>query len=241
MSAGFEPITRQTVTELVRAQLVERIASGELAPGVALPAERTLSEQFGVARTSVREAMQGLMSLGLVQRQGNRVHVVEHLPTIAISDPIDARADSRKAFVRQLFETRRVLELPIFELASERATDEQREDIRRVASEFWVGMPLPEFRKLDRKFHTTITAACGNPLLMEVYGKVVDALFRSGEFESLLYDEANRARVDQLVERSVREHHEIAVAFLRGNPVAVLCASERHLANVESHIVDELV
>lgn len=241
MSAVFEPITRHTITDQVRAQLTERIASGELAPGTALPAERTLSEQFGVARTSVREALQGLMSLGLVQRQGNRVHVVEHLPEVAIADPIDVEADSRKAFVHQLFETRRVLELPIFELASVRANDYQRDEIRKAASEFWVGMSLPAFRKLDRKFHTTIAAACGNPLLMEVYGKVIDSLFRSGEFESLLYDEANRARVDQLIERSIRDHHEIASAFLGGDPVAVLAASERHLVNVESRIIDELV
>ena len=46
----------------------------------------------------------------------------------------------------QLFETRRVLELPIFELASERATAEEREAIRRSSQEFWIGMPLHEFR-----------------------------------------------------------------------------------------------
>ena len=55
-------------------------------------------------------------------------------------------ADSRKQFVVQLFETRRVLELPIFELASERATADEREAIRRAAQEFWIGMPLNEFR-----------------------------------------------------------------------------------------------
>ena len=55
-------------------------------------------------------------------------------------------------------------------------------------------MPLDEFRTLDRRFHTLIANACGNPLLVEIYGKVLDALFRSAEFESLLYDEANRDR-----------------------------------------------
>lgn len=242
MSAGFEPITRQTITDQVRARLIERITSGELAPGSALPAERLLSQQFGVARTSVREALQGLMSLGLVKRQSNRMYVVEHLPDVAIATHADdAAADNRKAFVQELFETRRVLELPIFELASERADAAQREEIRHIAGEFRVGMPLAEFRRLDRKFHTTIAAACGNALLMEVYGKVIDALFRSSELDSLLYDEANRARVDELIERSTRDHEAIAKAFVAGDPVQVLAASEQHLANVERRMTDELV
>ena len=59
---------------------------------------------------------------------------------------------------------------------------------------------------LDRRFHTLIANACANPLLVEMYGKVLDALFRSAEFESLLFDEANRDRVDQLVARSIGEH-----------------------------------
>ena len=72
--ADFAPIVRQTVADQVRTQLAERIASGELAPGVAgASGAGALSEQFGVARTSVREALQGLVSLGLVERRGNRV------------------------------------------------------------------------------------------------------------------------------------------------------------------------
>ena len=55
-------------------------------------------------------------------------------------------------------------------------------------------MPLNEFRVLDRRFHTLVANACANPLLVEMYGKVLDALFRSAEFESLLYHEANRDR-----------------------------------------------
>ncbi|HTH06755.1 MAG TPA: GntR family transcriptional regulator, partial [Ilumatobacteraceae bacterium] len=114
MTVEFGPVTRQTVAEQVRARLAERIASGELAPGSPVPAERSLSEQFGVARTSVREALQGLVSLGVVERRGNRMYVAEHLPEVVFASPADSAADSRKQFVVQLFETRRVLELPIF-------------------------------------------------------------------------------------------------------------------------------
>jgi GntR family transcriptional repressor for pyruvate dehydrogenase complex len=241
VTVEFGPVTRQTVAEQVRARLAERIASGELAPGSAVPAERSLSEQFGVARTSVREALQGLVSLGVVERRGNRMYVAEHLPEVVFASPADFAADSRKQFVVQLFETRRVLELPIFELASERATAEERDAIRRSSQEFWIGMPLDEFRVLDRRFHTLIANACANPLLVEMYGKVLDALFRSAEFESLLFDEANRDRVDQLIARSIGEHHAIAKAFVDGTPVDVVGASESHLASVEQRMVQDLI
>jgi GntR family transcriptional repressor for pyruvate dehydrogenase complex len=237
----FGPVTRQTVTEQVRARLAERIASGELAPGAPVPAERTLSEQFGVARTSVREALQGLVSKGLVERRGNRMYVSELLPGVAFATPDQTEADERKQFVAQLFETRRVLELPIFELASCRATSDERDAIRRASLEFWAGMPLDEFRTLDRRFHTLIANACGNPLLVEMYGKVLDALFRSSEFESLLYEEQNREQVDALISRSIADHAAIAKAFVDGTAVDVLAASEQHLANVEHRMVDDLV
>ena len=70
---------------------------------------------------------------------------------------------------------------------------------------------------------------------------MLDALFRSGEFESLLFDEANRDRVDQLITRSIDEHHAIAKAFVDGTPVDVVDASESHLASVEQRMVEDLI
>jgi GntR family transcriptional regulator, transcriptional repressor for pyruvate dehydrogenase complex len=240
VATTFEPITRQTITDQVRAQLSGRIVSGELAPGSTLPSERALSEGFGVARTSVREALQGLISTGLAHRRGNRVHVAEHLPTVAVSHDAQA-ADARKRYVRQLFETRRVLELPVFELACERASAAQRHDVSKLAQQFSPGLDLETFRALDRRFHTTIAVACGNPLLVELYGKVLSALFASREFESLLYDEANSANVIDIVERSGDDHHHIATAFRAGDVAAVVTATERHLQNVERRMIEELV
>lgn len=242
MDAQFAPIVRRTVSEQVRTQLAARIGSGELAPGSPLPSERTLSEQFGVARTSIREAIQGLISLGLLHRRGNRIHVVERLPLVDV--PIagdDDGSDARKVYVRQLFETRRVLELPIFELAAGRATDAQRDEIRTVAEQFRPSMPIDEFRRLDRVFHMTIATACGNSLLVELYAKVLNALFKSPELESLLYDEVNRDRVAAIVGQAVHDHDEITRALLAADAVATLDASERHLANIEQRMVDELV
>ena len=140
---AFQPIPRETLSAAIRDRLVERIASGELEPGARMPSERSLSEQFAVARTSVREAMQGLLSLGVIERRGNRSYVAEQLPDIRLGAP---HSDDRKTFVRQLFETRRVLELPIIRMAAQRATDEDRVEIAELAKGFAQGMALDEFR-----------------------------------------------------------------------------------------------
>ena len=97
-----------------------------------------------------------------------------------------ALEEGEDADVRQLFETRRALELPIIELAARRASDAERVEIQAVADQFHPGMELAEFRRLDREFHSLIARACGNPLLVELYGKVLARLFRSEDFDELL-------------------------------------------------------
>ncbi len=157
------------------------MTTGELAPGTRMPSERELAEQFAVARTSVREAIQGLVSLGAIERRGNRSYVAERLPEVEVGDEAD-----RRGFVRELFETRRVLELPIFELAATHADAAVRAEVIRLADAFDPSMRIEDFRRLDREFHTTIASGCGNSLLIELYGKVLDRLFRSASFDELL-------------------------------------------------------
>ena len=231
----FEPISRQTVSSQIRTQLLERITTGELAPGARMPSERDLSERFHVARTSVREAMQGLASLGVVERRGNRSYVAEHLPEVVV-----APDGNGKSFVAELFETRRVLEVPLFEMAAVRASDEDRERVAALAARFNGSLDIGKFRRLDREFHTTIAASCDNPLLIELYGKVLDRLFRSVEFFTLLSSEANQAEVTQIIADSSDGHHAISAAFVAGDAAAMRLAAESHLDLVEHSMIDNL-
>jgi GntR family transcriptional repressor for pyruvate dehydrogenase complex len=234
--APFEPITRETLSALIRDRLLERITSGDLEPGSQMPSERALSEQFQVARTSVREAIQGLLSLGVIERRGNRSYVAEHLPDVRV-----AVGDDRKEFVRQLFETRRALELPIIELAARRASTADRAQIQAVADKFHPGMELAEFRRLDREFHSLIARACGNPLLVELYGKVLARLFRSDDFDALLSADANRDEVTRIVDQSTQHHAMIAGAIASGDAGVAVAEGTRHLNAVEQGMLDRLV
>jgi GntR family transcriptional regulator, transcriptional repressor for pyruvate dehydrogenase complex len=229
---AFEPIVRRTVSEEVRDRLLRSIETGELDPGAQLPSERTLCDEFAVARTSVREAIQGLVSIGVVERRGNRTYVVEHLPALDLSS-----TDFRKDRVRELFEVRRLIELPMAELAAIRARPDQRTEMAVLARGFIEDMPLPEFRALDRLFHSSLARCCGNALLVELYGKVLDALFESDAFESLLYSSKNQPQVDQLVADSCADHRAIAEAIAAGDAVGTVRAVEHHLQAVEDRMV----
>jgi GntR family transcriptional repressor for pyruvate dehydrogenase complex len=233
---AFEPISRETVSSQIRAQLLRRITTGELAPGARMPSERDLSDQFQVARTSVREAIQGLLSLGVIERRGNRSYVSEHLPEVSLTP-----SDDPKQFVVELFETRRVLELPIFGLAADRADDDARAHVSAVADRFNAQLDIETFLRLDREFHTTIAASCGNPLLIELYGKVLDQLFRSREFDAFLSDGKNRPEVHRLVSESSLDHQAIAQAFTQRDAAAVRLAAEAHLCSVEQSMVGDLI
>jgi GntR family transcriptional repressor for pyruvate dehydrogenase complex len=231
----FDPINRRTVAEEVRERLQRSIEAGELKPGEMLPSERTLCDDFGVARTSVREAIQGLASLGLIERRGNRAYVTEALPDFQVS------IDGRKSRVREIFEVRRLIELPMAELVAERAQPAERAEIDRLSTQFRKTMPLAAFRALDRDFHWAVARACHNPVLAEVYLKVLEGLFEGEEFSSLLFAQANKTAVSRIIAEATDAHHAIARAIVRGDAVATVEAAERHLRQVEDRMIAQLV
>lgn len=214
------------------------ITDRELAPGTMLDSERVLCEKFGVARTTIREAIQGLISAGFLEYRGNRLIVVEHLPDITFTGS-GLRVDDRKLFVRQLFEVRRVLEPQMAVLAAERATDADRQAIMILASS--KPATLDEFRTIDRRFHSLISHACGNKLLDEIHAKTLGSLFGSEDFQSLLYAEANRAEVDDIICSASAAHKLIADAIAAKQKKKTNAAVVAHLADVERRMIERLV
>ena len=76
MTAGDNPARR--VSDVVHERLRQEILSGRLEPGAAVPSERVLSEQLGVNRHAVREALKRLEQAGLVQiSQGGPTRVLD--------------------------------------------------------------------------------------------------------------------------------------------------------------------
>ncbi|MEV4128960.1 GntR family transcriptional regulator [Nocardia sp. NPDC049707] len=81
----FEPVNRQSTAEMIADRLREAIMRGNLAPGAQL-GEADLATRFGVSRGPVREALQRLLTEGLLYSIRNRgIFVIE----LTINDVVD--------------------------------------------------------------------------------------------------------------------------------------------------------
>ncbi|MEN8234999.1 MAG: GntR family transcriptional regulator [Actinomycetota bacterium] len=229
-SRPFKPLRRTTISEQVREEILTRIASGELQPGAQLPAERVLTQEFGVARTSVREAIQALVAIGVVERRGNRSYVTERLPGADVG-----AGGGRLKTIRDLLAARRLLERLLFGLAASRATARERQRAMELAR-----LPIPkslqELILADRQFHGAIASACGNPVLSEVYGRVVEALMMENLSPEILMGISEDIDESEAIARVVSEHITIAEAFIAGDVEGMLDAGECHVGPVEGWI-----
>jgi GntR family transcriptional repressor for pyruvate dehydrogenase complex len=153
------------VSAQVRQRLTDAIHAGDLAPGSPLPPERVLCQEFGVARTSVREAIQGLVIAGFVERRGNRSVVVERTTGLELDD------DDPATRVVHLLELRRAIEPALAALAAERATPAQRRLIAAVVDP--PPASLDEVRRADPALAEACATASASPLLADVHAQAM--------------------------------------------------------------------
>ncbi|MEZ5175047.1 MAG: GntR family transcriptional regulator [Acidimicrobiia bacterium] len=228
----FQPIERSTLSARVRDDIYRRIVSGELAPGTRLPAERALAEQFDVARTSVREAIQALVAIGAVERRGNRSFIAEHVAGSGLSD-----SDGRRKTARALVEAKRIMELSLFSLAASRATARDRAEVLELAR-----TPVParidEFVMADRRFHAAIADLCGNQVLVEMYGRLLGAIEAADLSAAMLFgmlsdDALHERKATDAMMRLANEHLRIAEALARRDVEALLDTLEDHLGPID--------
>src|SRR5690349_22821658 len=101
--SGAEPITfdqvpRRKLAETVAARILTAVR--DQPAGTRLPTERQLTESLGVGRSTVREALNGLALIGVVEvRHGQGVFVAERttaLPTVFELGTVEARQRSEE-------------------------------------------------------------------------------------------------------------------------------------------------
>ncbi len=96
-------VTPISTTDAVVASLRERILDGLVEPGTPLP-EADLTRDFGVARPTVRAAIQTLCHEGLLKRERNRSAYVPRLSTAEVLDLFSVRIPLECLIVRQVLE-----------------------------------------------------------------------------------------------------------------------------------------
>lgn len=229
----LRPISLSTIPDAIIQQIRELIANGHLKPGDRLPNERELVAQFGVGRSSVREAMMVLAAMGLVVRNREGTFVNPD-PARLVWSALDQGGTLSRTTIHEVFETRRLLEVGIAALAAERATPESVAAIRQ-----WVPARVEDvetFKQADVHFHSAIARAAGNPLIFELYGKVQELLFQTHQYYTALerLDPASSAAMYQSI---LEQHRAILEAIERKDPAAAQQAVLVHFVLLEESML----
>lgn len=197
-------LDRSSTTDRVAQALRVMLFAGDLAPGEPLR-ELTLAESFGVARSTVREALQVLAAEGLVTRYPNRGVVVTALTERDIAEIFDARLLLESAGVRA-GATGADLS-PVAAALSTYAGAVQDDD------------PV-EQTHAHLEFHTSLVALLGNSRLVAT----ADALTADLRLALASVERARRNARSQ-----VADHRRLLTLMRGGDEAAAVAELDRHL------------
>ena len=218
MTAEIIPIPRAALHEQVAHRLRQMLVENRIAPGAKLN-ERELSEVLNVSRTPLREAIKMLAAEGLVELLPNRGAIAVELS---------------EADVLNTFEVMAGLEAQSGELAAQRITDAELNEIKAMQFEMmaaYTRRDLPAYYRLNSAIHRAINAAAKNPVLMATYNQVnarLQALrFRSNQDGDKWRD-------------AVKEHEQMVAALSARDPVAMRRVMSEHLAHKLETVIQQL-
>jgi DNA-binding FadR family transcriptional regulator len=217
-------------------QIREFIKEGKLKLGDKLPTEQELAEQFGTSRPSVREALSVIAILGITERlveRGNFVRV--HGPISPLYEQeIDELEKEESPF--ELLEARKVLEVEIAGLASQKASQEDISDIETVLNKMREAIgDISRMMEFDREFHISIARAAHNNFLFSMMFNMSD-LFKERLWVNMKEKTWNLPGYPQ---KYLKEHSAILEAIKNKDSKASRKAMYLHLDGVEKDMFKE--
>ena len=226
---------RRPAYETIATQIRDLFTSDNLKPGDRLPTEHELSEQLGVSRTVVREAVKVLVATGLVYtRRGSGLYVSDkEIPfATTLSDsmgPVDPTQ------VVNLYEFRFTLELPAARLAAERITPHELRDLREIVALNQQSAKTEQRRQWsesDAAFHRGIAQATHNPFL-------ATTIANASRAQGWVFDIAS-GRTQELLLIYASQHASVLEAIQEGESDAAVQAMQIHLETSLSHTKQEI-
>jgi GntR family transcriptional repressor for pyruvate dehydrogenase complex len=227
-------IERKRLTDQIIDQLIAMVTDGKLKPGDKLPSETALMEQFGVGRSSLREAIGALSLIGMLTvRPGHGTHVAPSAGD-SFSKPLRwGMFVGWREKLHEFIEARINLEQTLVGLAAERVTEKDIEEIRR-------GLNLLKSPKLTKRraiqadlvFHMAIANASHNSVLSRFLEELRQPVKNWMEQKASLFGGYD----------SVFEQHEAVFnAILARDPARAQKAMRKHLEAVGERLTAALL
>jgi len=216
------------LTDYVKQSILEYVRQNALQPGTAIPSEKELGQRLGVSRNSVREAVQALVSLGVLEtRQGSGIYV-RPFTLDPLLDGLQYQFVGSLREIGEFLEVRLVLELGMTGEVIQRITDAELETLdgvvehMRITAERSEGCP-----EADGEFHHLLFEPVGNGFLLQlldmfwvVFRKASETL-EDGTAAFSVYEDhvailaAVRAGDVEAARQAIRRHYAIAQECLR--------------------------
>ncbi len=177
-------MTRRKISSTIRDEIRDLIGV-EFMPGDKIPSENELCVRFDASRTTIREALRALRSMGILEvRQGIGTFVCEN-PGV-VEDPFGWKFIDNDIFIPAMWETSMLLEPQLAAWTALRATETELEEIESINDELKANVEeyrrsgsldaMNEVFRLDGEFHTAIAKYSGNVVLYNFYTSYVNII-----------------------------------------------------------------
>lgn len=229
-------IKKQNSRDQIINYILSKIESGELKSGDKLMNEREFSEQLGVSRVPLREAICALSTLGILEaRQGDGTFVSSYNPDL-IGKVIRTYSLFDRSLIDEIFEARTILEADAAKLAAANRTSEDIEKIRKALQRYDEMVQLYTKDEIDIKcvlehdnyVHLGIAAAAHNNFFLQI----IDTVRYAGQSRHIFRDEYTIN--PHHVEESVAYHKNIFEAIVRQDKEGAYQAMREHILHIQS-------
>lgn len=220
-----QKVSRRKLSDEILDRLLLMIEQREVEPGGFLPSERDLMQRFGVGRPAVREALQALAGMGIIQIQhGERARLAPMGPNTVLEQVdrsvrhlLQTSPETRE----HLRQARLMFETGMARLAASHATPQQVARLRdALAAQEAARGNAAQFVAADMAFHKAIAAMSGNPIYTAVSQAMLQWAFEM--FPRLLRAPGTEAL-------TLQEHRHVLEAIEAGDPDAAAQALQTHL------------
>lgn len=174
---GIHQINRTSISEQVFIQLKEQIIRGEWKQGDKLPSENDLAIAMGVSRVTVRQAIQKLSTLGLVETKlGEGTFIKKLILGVCMNNMIPVAYLNENSLF-EVLEFRKVIESTTAELTAQKADDHDIETLENILHRMQTHKDdMLKFSQADFEFHFELAKITKNSLIIETYSILSDLL-----------------------------------------------------------------